>query len=182
MANPATLYRFKISLSDIDRALYEDLDIRAAMHPSEIEPYLLTRVLAYVLNYEEGLIFSAGLASADEPALQLPEPGGNGRIAKWIDIGTPSMRRIHKASKMCRSVCIYTYKDPQLLRREAAKEKVHRANEIKLFAFQEAFLLSLAKVLKRDNQWAVIHTEGELVITVGEETFIGTLTALTLGD
>ena len=76
MANPSTLYRFKLSVSDVDRGFYENLDFRVAMHPSENEAYLLSRVLAYALNYESGLEFSVGLCDPDEPALtrhRLPE-------------------------------------------------------------------------------------------------------------
>src|ERR1700722_14698215 len=51
MANLATLYRFKLSVSDVDRGVYEDLDFRVPMHPSENAAYLLSRVLAYALNY-----------------------------------------------------------------------------------------------------------------------------------
>ncbi|MES3037442.1 MAG: YaeQ family protein, partial [Bdellovibrionota bacterium] len=50
MALPSTLYRFKIDLSDIERGVYEQLEFRVAQHPSESLVYLLTRVLAYVLN------------------------------------------------------------------------------------------------------------------------------------
>ena len=54
------LYRFLIELSDIDRSVYKSLDFRVAQHPSEIAPYLLSRVLAYALSYQEGLEFASG--------------------------------------------------------------------------------------------------------------------------
>jgi uncharacterized protein YaeQ len=173
VANPSTLYRFRLALSDVDRSLYESVDIRVAMHPSESEDYLLTRVLAYALNYEPGLEFLPGLCAGDEPAISLV--GENGRISKWIDIGNPSVRRIHKASKAAETVLIYTYKDPQNLKREAQGESVHRASEIRIFSFESDFLKSLAGLLVRDNQWGVIHNEGELVITAGDETVMGSL-------
>ena len=61
MAQPSTLYRFRIDLTDIDRGVYETLDLRLAMHPSESETYLVTRVLAYALNYASDLEFSKAL-------------------------------------------------------------------------------------------------------------------------
>ena len=40
-----------IELADIDRGVYTTLDLRVARHPSETEEFLLTRVLAYCLEY-----------------------------------------------------------------------------------------------------------------------------------
>src|SRR5277367_3916970 len=58
MALGATVYNFKIELADSDRGVYAPLDLRAARHPSETEDHLLTRVLAYCLEYTEGIGFS----------------------------------------------------------------------------------------------------------------------------
>jgi uncharacterized protein YaeQ len=173
MSGPATLYRFRISVSDIERSFYEDLDFRAAMHPSENEAYLLTRVLAYALNYESGLEFAPGLCTGDEPAIHAPD--GRGGIGRWIEIGNPAPRKLHKAAKSSSVVRVYTYKDPENLKREAARETIHRASEIEIFALKESFLAELAALLKRDNSWTLIHDQGELVVTVGDESAIGRL-------
>ena len=86
MAHPSTLHRFRLDLSDVDRGVYEKLDIRVARHPSESEPFLLSRVLAYALNYEADLSFSKeGLGTPDEPCLSISDPGGGFRL--WIEIG-----------------------------------------------------------------------------------------------
>ena len=55
MALSATLYNFLIELADIDRGVYETLDLRVAKQPSETVEYMLMRVLAYCLEYEEGI-------------------------------------------------------------------------------------------------------------------------------
>jgi uncharacterized protein YaeQ len=175
MAQASTLYRFKIELSDVDRSIYESLDVRLAMHPSETSEFLLTRVLAYTLNFAEGLSFSDGLSTPDSPSIQTLGP--NGEILKWIDIGNPSARRLHKASKASRSVRVYTYKNPENLKKELASESIHRAEEIEIFSFEPFFLAELGNTLKRDNVWSFIHTDGEIVITAGEQTFIGAVSA-----
>ena len=69
MAIGATMYVFTVELADADRNLYQTLEIRAAQHPSEAPDYFLTRVLAYCLEYQEGISFSKGLADRDEPTL-----------------------------------------------------------------------------------------------------------------
>lgn len=61
----ATIYRFHLDLSDIDRSIYEKLDLRLALHPSESIPYLLTRLIAFALNVEPSLKFSKGLSDPD---------------------------------------------------------------------------------------------------------------------
>ena len=54
MALTATIYNFDIELADSDRHVYESLNLRVARHPSESEEYLVTRLLAYLLEYAEG--------------------------------------------------------------------------------------------------------------------------------
>lgn len=169
MSKGSTLYRFKVSLSDIDRGVYEALDFRVAMHASESEAYLLTRVLAFILNFQDGLEFSQGLAVPDDPAIRLL--GDNGGFSLWIDIGNPAVKRLHKASKACRAVRVYTYKDPESLLKEAAGEAIHRAESIEIFSFEPKFLKELGAVLVRDNDWVVIQNDGELMITSGNETW-----------
>jgi uncharacterized protein YaeQ len=173
VAQTSTLYRFKLDVSDVEREFYDSLDLRVAMHPSETEIFLLTRVIAYVLNYESGLEFTNGLQTPDEPAIKLL--GSNGNISKWIDIGNPTARRLHKASKASDTVRIYTYKDPANLKREIAGESIHRADQIEVFSLDPKFIEQLSKLLKRDNSWGVLHNEGELVISAGEESVIGSI-------
>ncbi len=167
MANPATLYRFRIQLSDIDRSVYEAIDVRVPMHPSETEDFLLTRTLAYALNYQDGLELLPGLCLGDEPSLKVTGPQGD--TALWIDIGNPSARRIHRASKASRQLKIYTYKDPAAMLREAQGETIHRADSIEVVAIDSVFLRKLAVVLRRDNRWTLMHNDSELMLTVDDE-------------
>src|SRR5882672_856461 len=113
MALSATVYRFPIEVSDVDRGVYETLDLRLGRHPSESMPYLLTRVIAYALLYEEGIAFSKGLSSGDEPALWVKDLQGNLRV--WVEVGTPSAERLHKVSKASPRVVVFTQHDPRLV-------------------------------------------------------------------
>ncbi|HEX4924431.1 MAG TPA: YaeQ family protein [Bdellovibrionales bacterium] len=172
MALPSTLYRFRIALSDVDRNVYEDLDLRVSMHPSETPPYLLTRVLAYALSYEPGLEFAAGgLSDSDTPAISLA--GTRGGLALWIDIGNPTARKLHKAAKAAARVKVFTYKDPAHLVREIRENKVHRADELEIYSFEGPFLEALAESLGRDNRWELLHTAGSLNVTVAGRSIAG---------
>lgn len=169
MALTSILYRFTIDLSDVDRNLYRSLEFRAAMHPSEAVPFFVTRILAYCLNYQEGLEFSAGISAPDEPAIKLV--GLTGNLELWIDIGSPTAKRIHKASKSVKMVKIYTHKDIRMLARDLKEEQVHKLDEIELYSVDQKFLNGLGATLERDNHWEITHNEGELYVGVGKETF-----------
>ncbi len=174
MSISTTLYRFQIELSDIERGIYETLDFRAAQHPSEHLPYLLTRVLAFILNSQEGLTFSStGLHDPDAPAISIPDAYGGNKLV--IEIGNPSGKKLHKAAKTSKSVKVYTYKNPDILMRDLREEKVHRAEEIEFFSVDQTFLDELATLLKRDNRWGVLFNDGRISIQAGETSVSGEL-------
>ncbi|HTC19339.1 MAG TPA: YaeQ family protein [bacterium] len=174
MALTATLYRFTVDLSDVDRNLYQTLEFRAAMHPSESLPFFLTRILAYCLNHREGLEFSAGISTPDEPALKVM--GLTGGIDLWIDIGNPTAKRIHKASKLAGQVLIYTHKDAQMLVEDFKLEKVHELESIGIYSLDQRFLNALGETLRRDNHWELTRNENDLYVGVGKEDFHGLVT------
>lgn len=174
MGLTVTLYRFQIELSDIPRGVYETLDFRVAQHPSEALPYMLTRVLAYALNTQEGLAFApTGLHDPDAAAISIDSP--NGGFELLIEIGSPSARKLHKATKTARNVKVYTYKNPESLMTEIRTEKVHRAEEIEVFSLVPAFLTQLSEVLKRDNRWAILFDDGTISVQVGDVSILGEL-------
>jgi uncharacterized protein YaeQ len=179
MALTSTLYRFRISLSDVERSLYRDFDLRIAKHPSENDAYMLTRLLAYCLSYEEGLEFTPGLCEDGEPAIFVRDHS-NGGYSLWIEIGNPAARRLHKASKACANVLVYTYKDPANLLQSLKGEKIHRLEEIHAFALEPNFISMLANKLERDNEWTIFRQEGDLTVAVGEESFSSVLTQVAL--
>ena len=78
---------FTIRLSHVDRGIYETLDLRLARHPSETPEYLITRLLAYCLEFTEGIAFSKGLSDPDEPAIVVRDL--TGALRGWIEIGAP---------------------------------------------------------------------------------------------
>ncbi len=159
------IYRFEISLADVDRGTYVDLDLRVAQHPSEDVPFLLTRVLARVLEHEEGLDFGKGLSEADEPALW--NRTGDGRVLLWIDVGAPAPDRLHRANKLAERVVVYCHRRPDLLQQRCAKEKVHKGEQIRLVKVPTALLTALEEKLDRNNKWDVSVHEGQVTIVSG---------------
>ena len=175
MALQATVYHFQIELSDVDRSVYESLDLRIARHPSESMPYLLTRTIAYALLHEEGLAFSkGGLSSADEAPLTVRDLQGN--LRAWIEIGLPSSERLHKASKASPRVVVFTQHDPRVFLIEAGKSAIHKAEQIEIYALDPRFLDQLGAMTDRNARWTLLRNEGVLYLTIGEKTLSTTVT------
>jgi uncharacterized protein YaeQ len=170
MAPNATLFRLEVDLSDVDRSNYAQLELRPARHPSESMRYLVTRTLAYCLSYEEGIAFSkGGISSTDEPPVVVRDH--QGILLAWIDVGTPSADRVHKASKAARRVEIYGASNLADLRAEAAGGRVHRASEIDVWTFDGSFLDALEARFERNLSLTLVRTEGQLYVTVAGATF-----------
>ena len=175
MALGATMYRFSVNVSDVDRGVYEILDLRLARHPSETMRYLVTRMLAYCLSYEEGITFSkGGLSSAEDAPITIHDP--TGLFLAWIDIGSPSAERLHKASKAAKRVAIFTHAPLANLRREAASRTIHKIEAIDVWRVESSFLDALEEKLDRNTSLEIVRNDGALYVTVAGNVIEGTIT------
>ncbi len=168
MALSATMFRFEIDLSDVDRGVYETLELRAAQHPSESDAYFVTRVLALVLEHREGIAFGRGISVPDDPAICVSDLTGGYEL--WIEIGQPSGDRLHKITKQAARVCVYTHKNPEPILADLDSGAVFRGDEVMLVAFAPEFIDQLAGCLGRKNAWGILRSEGMVYVTVGAET------------
>jgi uncharacterized protein YaeQ len=171
VALTATIHNFDIELADADRHVYESLDLRVARHPSESEEYLVTRVLAYVLEFTEGIAFSKGLADPEEPAISVRDL--TGLVRSWIEIGSPDAARLHKASKAASRVVVYTHKDPERLVRRLSGERIHRADAIEVYAFDRNLISALAARLERRMAFSLSIAERDIYVSIGTDTLTG---------
>jgi uncharacterized protein YaeQ len=178
MALTATIHNFEIELADSDRAVYESLALRVARHPSESEEYLIARVLAYLLEYAEGIEFSRGVSDPDEPTIAVRDL--TGVIRTWIDIGTPDAARLHKASKSGARVVVYTHKNPEQFVKQLAGEKIHRPEALELYAVDRALIARLVARLDRRVAFSVSIDERELSVSIGSDTLHGVVTRLSI--
>ncbi len=177
MALPATLRRFEIALADADREVYEQLDWRVAQHPSENERYLIARVIARALEHGDGVEFSRGGVSDDEePAIVQRDLRGDWRA--WIEVGSPSPDRLHKASKLAPRVAVYAWKNVEQLAEAIAERGVHRGDQLVLRALPLDLLDGVAATLDRVNRWDLSVTGGVLYLAVGAAQFEGTVQAI----
>ena len=168
MALGATIYNFDIELADSDRAVYETLNLRVAQHPSETADYLLTRVIAYCLEYTEGITFSKGLSDPGDPPIAVRDL--TGALQAWIDIGLPEPERLHRASKAAPRVAVYTHRDPQQWAAKLAAAKIYRAEQLEVFTLDRAWLSQLVARLERRMRFSLTRSGGEIYLTIGDAT------------
>ena len=173
MALTATIRKFDLVLSDSDRGVYETLEFRVAQHPSETDRYLVTRVLARALEHDEGVDFSKGLSSADEPAIWRKDLRGD--LHAWIEIGSPAPERLHRALKACDRVVVYGWQRMRELARSVVDFEAHRADELAVFALDAGYLDRVAAKLDRNNRWELSVSGGTLYLTIGGALFEGTV-------
>src|SRR6202042_1286519 len=113
----------------------------------ETEEHLLTRVIAYCLEYTEGIAFSNGLFDSDQPTIAVRDLTGS--LRAWIDVGAPEAARLHRAAKLAPRVAVYTHKDAEQLAARLGAEKIHRAEALELYAVDRDWLAALTARLPR---------------------------------
>ena len=176
MALSSTIRTIVIELSDVDRGTYEALTLKVAQHPSESEAYLVTRVLAYALEYAEGVDFTGGLAANEQPAVWQRDL--TGRLEAWIEVGTPGAARLHKASKAADRVVVYCHKRWEPWLRTLAGATVHNAQDIVLYGIDPAVVGAIGDSLGRRVRWQLTRTEGTVYLDTPDDSFELTLEPL----
>ena len=181
MALTATVYTLDIDLADSDRGVYDTLALRVARHPSESDDYLVGRVLAYCLEYTEGIAFSrGGLSDADEPPIAVRDL--TGALQVWIDIGSPDAARLHKACKLAPRVAVYMHRDPGQFLKNLAGERIHRVEALELYALDRGLVTALSARLERRMAFALSINERELYLSIGTDTLTGAVRQCAIGE
>lgn len=176
MALTATIYNFEVDLADNDRGVYETLAIRFAQHPSESDEYLVARLLAYLLEYADGITVSRGVSEPEEPTISVRDL--TGAITSWLEIGTPDAARLHKASKAAARVAVYCHKDPTQWLRQLDGAAIHRAAALELYAIDRGLISELVSRLDRRMAFAVSVNDRELLVSVGDANLTGQVVRL----
>jgi uncharacterized protein YaeQ len=173
VALSSTVFVVEIDLSDTDRQVYETLSLRLARHPSESDEFLVARLLAYCLEYTEGIEFSKGLSAADDPPIAVRDLTGT--LLAWIDVGTPSVERLHRAAKASPRVAVYVHKEHRQWLAELAGAKIHRAAAIALHLLDQQLIAHLVARLERRMSFPVTVADGELFIALKDGTVSGAI-------
>jgi uncharacterized protein YaeQ len=107
MALKATIFKVSLQIADFDRNYFQDHTLTLARHPSETDERMMVRVLAFVMQADDALIFGKGLSSEDEPDLWRKDLTGS--VDQWIEVGLPDEKRIRRACGRASQVVVVTY-------------------------------------------------------------------------
>jgi len=168
VALTATIHQFTIELADIDRGIYETLELRVARQPSETVEYMVTRVLAYCLEYEDGIALTEGVAAGDEPAVIVRDL--TGRVTAWIEVGMPDAAKVHRGHKLAGRAAVYTHRDIRQVLAQLDGGRVHRAADVPVFTFDDGFVERLAQHVERRTSLSLSITERQIYVNLGPHT------------
>ena len=173
MTPRATIYSFDVTLSDNDRTVYEQFKVTVAQHQSETVEFMLTRLLAYCLEYREGITFSKGLDNPDEPALWAHSL--DGRCTLWVEVGSPSAEKLHKASKSGAEVAVYTHRNPAIILSLLEGTTIYQSEKIPIISFSAQFLENLSSQLDKRSVISVTVNEKILYVEMSGSTYEATI-------
>lgn len=156
MAIKPTIYKFKIALSDLNRDVYDLLNLTVAQHPSESTERMMTRLLAYCLNWQEFLSFTKGLSDIDEPAIWAKSL--DDQILLWIDVGEPSEDRVKKATRQAKQTKVYSFNIKSDVWWEQGKAKFQKLNA-EYYRMDKQQINNLAKMVERTMDISVTISE-----------------------
>jgi uncharacterized protein YaeQ len=169
----STIYNFEIELADTDRSVYETLNSCGSRSILRRRPSICGRGCSPTAwKYGPGLEFSRGISAGDEPAIW--SRGATERIRSWIEIGTPDAARLHKAAKSAERVAVYTHKEAAALRQLVGK-RIHRGDEISVFALDRGLIEALAGLLDRRLRLRLAVTGGQLYLDVAGKSLTGSV-------
>lgn len=107
MAISATINKISLNIADMDRHYYESHELTVAQHPSENDFRFMMRLVAFMFNASESLVFTKGMNSDEEADLW--QKSLSDEIELWIDLGQVDEKRIRKACGRAKKVIVYTY-------------------------------------------------------------------------
>lgn len=150
-----TIYKIRISLSDLNRNYYDTLNLTVAQHPSETLERMMVRVLAYCINAQEYLVFTKGLSDVDEPDIWVRT--FDDQIALWVDVGEPAVDRIKKVSRLANAVKIYCFNSKADVWWSQTQSKIKQM-KASVYKFEWENIQALARLVQRTMDISVSIT------------------------
>ena len=177
MAPNATICKAILHIADVDRHYYQDHTVTLARHPSETDERMMVRLLAFVLQADEALVFGRGLSTEDEPALWQKDL--TGVIERWIEVGLPDEKTIRQACGRARHVFIYTYGGrPADQWWKLSRAALDRFNNVTVLNLPLEEGRALTRLAQRNMELHCTIQEGQVLIGDGTNALHITLTSL----
>ena len=176
MAHGSTVFKAELQISDIDRGYYESHSLTVARHPSETDERLMVRLLAFACHASENLAFASKLAEAQEPDLWQKDL--TGAIQLWIEVGQPDEKRLLKACGRSDQVVVYAYASNAASWWKQASGRLEKAKNLTVLAVAPATVKELAALAQRNLSLSFLRQEGQIWLTVEDQTVTIELLAL----
>ncbi|MFD3165378.1 YaeQ family protein [Herpetosiphon sp. NSE202] len=168
MALSATIYTINVDLANVDRNVYEQLELRVARQPSESAEYMLMRILAYCLEYTDGIAFTQGVAAGDEPAVWIRDL--TGQVTGWFEVGAPDAERLHRGSKRAGRAAVYTHRDVAQVLGNFSGKTIYQAEQIPVYAFDRRFIETVANLIERRCDLGISVTEQQIYVEIAGQS------------
>ncbi len=167
MALKATIFKAELQIADMDRAYYADHALTIARHPSETDERMMMRLLAFVLNSGDDLVFARGLSADDEPDLWRKDL--TGAIELWVEVGLPDEKIVRRACGRSKAVHVLCYGGhaAQLWWKSVA-DKFGRQDNLAVTNISQEASRAMAKLAQRTMRLQYSIQEGEVLVTDGE--------------
>ncbi|PJG57715.1 YaeQ family protein [Aeromonas cavernicola] len=168
MALKATVFKAHLSLSDMDRHLYQDFSFTLARHPSETDERMMIRLAAFAWHAAERLEFTKGLSADDEPELWRKNYANE--IELWIELGQPDEKRLKKACHRAQHVVLYLYGGRGTAvwwKQNQGKLGLH--DNLSVIELSENQTLPLTAMVARTMQLTCTISDGQLWISDGNQ-------------
>lgn len=163
MALKPTIYKMNINLSDLNRDVYDTLNLTVAQHPSETAERMMARVVAYCLNAQEFLSFTKGLSCVEEPDIRVKSL--DDQLLLWIDMGEPAFDRIKKASRQSKQVKIFSFNSKSDVWWKQNQSNFASLANLEVIQFNFEQVQTLAKLLKRTMEFSMTISEDSIYIS-----------------
>lgn len=109
MGTRSTIHKAFLNIANMDTNYYNEHSFTLALHPLDTYLLLLSRIVAFIYNANDDLVFCKGVCENDEPDLWNKFLDDD--IELWIDLGQVDEKRIRKACGRAKKVIIYTYQE-----------------------------------------------------------------------
>ncbi len=171
MALKSTIFKFKISLSNLNIHFYEDYSLTVARHPSENNLRMMTRVLAFCLGAQHDLQFTKGISDDSEPDLW--KINHDGSIDYWVELGHLDERRIRQACSKAKNIAIYTYQDHQSSQWfEAIHKSLTRFSHLSVLQFHWPLNLNFDDMVDRGMNFTISIEDNDLWLSMDEDRYL----------
>lgn len=175
MALSATIFKAQLSLADMDRHHYQDYRLTVARHPSENDERMMQRVLCFAMYAGDGLEFTRGLSTDDEPDLWQKTLAGD--IKHWIDLGQPDEKRLRRACGRARAVTVHCYSGHSArLWFDKSRPQLSRFEHLRVVNIEPEQCAELAQLAARNMTLQVSIEDAQIYVSDADRSVLVTPT------